>query len=196
MRADSKAKAEFAEEAEERASLRISMSGENALTNRIIGAAIEVHRHLGPGLLESAYEECLCYELSLMGLKFRRQVHLPVNYKGLLLDCAYRMDILVEDAVILEIKTVDDLLPIHKAQLLTYLKAADKRVGLLINFNVSILKNGLRRMVNQYAGAALAPRTSASSAPEPGEEANADPLLIPPRLSPRLRVSAVSRSPR
>jgi GxxExxY protein len=195
MRTDSKTRAEFAEEAEEPVMVQPALSLENALTDRIIGAAIEVHRHLGPGLLESAYEECLCYELSVMGLKFQRQVHLPVKYEEVLLDCAYKMDVIVEDTVILELKTVDDLLPIQKAQLLTYLKAADKRVGLLINFNVSILKNGLRRMVNQYVGASLTPRISASSAPEPGERANADLLSSSPRLSPRLRVSAVSRRP-
>jgi GxxExxY protein len=122
---------------------------ENELTERIIGAAIEVHRHLGPGLLESAYEECLCHELKLNGLEFKRQVGLPVCYKGLHLDCAYRLDLLVEDLVIVEIKAIDDLVPIHHAQLLTYLKAAGKRVGLLINFNVPMLKDGLKRVVNK-----------------------------------------------
>src|ERR1035438_9735108 len=120
------------------------------LTDRIIGAAIEVHRHLGPGLLESAYEECLCFELSRSGLPFERQVHLPMSYKGMQLDCAYRMDIVVENAVILEVKAMDAILPIHKAQLLTYLKSSGKQVGLLINFNVPVLKNGIKRMVNRY----------------------------------------------
>jgi GxxExxY protein len=194
MGADSKPKAEFAEEAEARALARLSMSVENALTDRIIGAAIEVHRHLGPGLLESAYEECLCHELSLVGLHFQRQVHLPVNYKGLRLDCAYKMDLVVEDAIIVEIKAIDELSAIHKAQLLTYLRAADMRVGLLINFNVSVLKNGLKRMVNHYTGASLAPCSSAPSAHAPGGDTNAESLLSSsPRLSPRLRVSAVSR---
>ena len=120
------------------------------LTDKIIGAAIEVHRHLGPGLLESAYEECLCFELKRSGLRFERQVHLPMSYKGILLDCAYRMDVLVEDSVVLEIKAIDEILPIHQAQLLTYLKSSGKRVGLLINFNVPVLKSGIKRMVNHY----------------------------------------------
>ena len=120
------------------------------MTEKIIAAAIEVHRHLGPGLLESAYEECLCFELSRAGLHFARQVPLAVNYKGLHLDCAYRMDLVVENTVILEIKAIDELLPIHKAQLLTYLKASGKHVGLLINFNVPVLKNGIRRLVNNH----------------------------------------------
>jgi GxxExxY protein len=196
MRADSEAKAEFAEEAEEHAPPRLTGSAENMLTDRIIGAAIEVHRHLGPGLLESAYEGCLCHELSLIGLHFQRQVHLPVIYKGLKLDCVYKMDLVVEDAVIVEIKAIDDLAAIHKAQLLTYLKAADKRVGLLINFNVPVLKNGLKRMVNHYTGASLAPRTSAPSAHKPGESANPESLLTSPRFSPYLRGSAVSRGVR
>src|SRR3982751_5747666 len=99
----------------------------NEITEKIIGAAIEVHRHLGPGLLESAYEECLCYELSVAGLSFVRQVHIPIDYKGMKLDCKYRLDVIVEDAVILEIKAIERLEPIHSAQLLTYLKATDKR---------------------------------------------------------------------
>jgi GxxExxY protein len=194
MRANSKEKTEYAEEAEERSLTRLTMSVENALTDRIIGAAIEVHRHLGPGLLESAYEECLCHELNLSGLHFQRQVHLPVNYKGLKLDCAYKMDLVVEDAIIVEIKAIDELSAIHKAQLLTYLKASVKRVGLLINFNVPVLKNGLKRMVNHYTGASLAPRTSAPSAHNLGEDSNAESLLnSSPRFSPHLSVSAVSR---
>jgi GxxExxY protein len=136
---------------------------ENTITDRIIGGAIEVHRHLGPGLLESAYEECLCYELSQAGLSFQRQVATPVNYKGLKLDCAYRLDLVVEDSVIVEIKAIDALIPIHSSQLLTYLKSLNKRVGLLINFNVPILKHGLKRIVNRYAGPPLTPKASASS---------------------------------
>jgi GxxExxY protein len=124
----------------------------NEITDRVIGAAIEVHRHLGPGLLESAYEECLCYELSRSGLRFERQVPLPVEYKGLRLDCAYRLDLLVEGSVLVELKAIEELLPIHKAQVLTYLRAARKQVGLLINFNVEVLKNGLSRIVNEYIG--------------------------------------------
>jgi GxxExxY protein len=124
--------------------------GTSALTERIIGAAIEVHRHTGPGLMESAYEECLCYELSQLGLSFKRQVHLPVTYKGIKLDCGYKMDLLVEDAVILEIKTVDQILPVHTAQLLTYLKLSGKKVGLLLNFNSPILAKGIKRLVNHF----------------------------------------------
>jgi GxxExxY protein len=112
------------------------------LTEKVIGAAIEVHRALGPGLLESAYEECLCRELNLRGLAFQRQVPLPVEYKGVKLDCGYRLDLVVQDAVILELKCVEHLLPVHDAQLLTYLKLTGKRVGLIINFNVATLVRG------------------------------------------------------
>jgi GxxExxY protein len=112
------------------------------LTERVIGAAIEVHRALGPGLLESAYEECLCHELHLRGLAFQRQVPLPVNYKGINLDCGYRLDLLIEDLLILELKCVDHILPVHEAQLLTYLKMTHKRVGLIINFYVATLVRG------------------------------------------------------
>jgi len=116
-------------------------------TSPILGAAIEVHRHLGPGLLESAYEECLCHELCLRELRFQRQVDLPVDYKGLKLNCGYKIDLLVQGEVILELKAVEKLLPIHQAQLLTYLKLARKRVGLLINFNVPLLTQGIIRRV-------------------------------------------------
>ena len=116
-------------------------------TSPILGAALEVHRHLGPGLLESAYEECLCHELRLRGLSFQRQVDLPVDYKGLKLNCGYKIDLLVQDEVILELKAVEKLLPIHQAQLLTYLKLAHKKVGLLINFNVPLLTQGIIRRV-------------------------------------------------
>jgi GxxExxY protein len=116
-------------------------------TARIIGAAIEVHRALGPGLLESAYEECLCHELYLRGLAFQRQVDLPVPYKGLKLDCGYKMDVVVEDEVVLELKSIEKILPVHEAQLLTYLKLSGKRVGLLINFNVPLLTQGIIRRV-------------------------------------------------
>jgi GxxExxY protein len=132
------------------------MISENELAERVIGAAIDVHRHLGPGLLESAYDECLCYELSRLGLRFERQVHLPVDYKGLHLDCAYRLDLVVEGVLIVELKAIEVLLPIHKAQLLTYLRAAQKHVGLLINFNVPMLKTGIKRVVNHYTGPAIA----------------------------------------
>ena len=116
-------------------------------TAPIIGAAIEVHRALGPGLLESAYEECLYHELHLRGLAIQRQVDLPVPYKGLKLDCGYKMDVVVDNTVILELKCVEKALPIHEAQLLTYLKLSGKRVGLLINFNVSLLTQGIVRRV-------------------------------------------------
>lgn len=123
---------------------------ENKITEEIIGAAIEVHRHLGPGLLESVYEECLCYELSQRGLKFLRQLAAPVLYKSIKLDCGYRMDLLVEDEVIVEIKSVEALSPVYSSQVLTYLKICDKRIGLLINFNVPILTHGLKRIANNY----------------------------------------------
>jgi len=112
----------------------------------VIGACIEVHRHLGPGLLESAYEQCLSHELSLRKLKFVRQLMLPVNYKGIHLDCGYRLDLIVENSLLLELKAVERLLPVHQAQLLTYLKLTGLKVGLLINFNVVTLKDGLRRL--------------------------------------------------
>jgi len=120
---------------------------EKALTEQIIGAAIEVHRHLGPGLLESAYEECLCHELHLRGLKFERQRPLPLEYKGIKLDCGYRMDIVVEEKVILELKVVDTIAPIHEAQLLTYLRLSGVKIGLIINFNIPVLKDGIKRLV-------------------------------------------------
>ena len=122
----------------------------NGITRGIIAAAIEVHRHLGPGLLESSYQECVCHELRGMGLSFAREVHLPLSYKGLTLECSYRIDLLVEDAVLVEFKSVEHLLPIHSAQLLTYLTASHKQIGLLINFNVLLLKNGIKRVVNDY----------------------------------------------
>ena len=120
---------------------------EEALTEQIIGAAIEVHQHLGPGLLESAYEECLCHELQLRGLSFRRQVTLPVVYKGVALDCGYKMDLVVEDRVVIELKCVESILGVHHAQLLTYLKLSGKRVGLLLNFHVSVMTRGIARRV-------------------------------------------------
>jgi GxxExxY protein len=116
-------------------------------TAPIIGAAIEVHRHLGPGLLESAYEEGLCHELHLRGLSFRRQVDLPVAYKGVQLACGYKIDVIVQEEVVLELKTVERLLPVQDAQLLTYLKLSGKHVGLLINFNRALLTRGIKRIV-------------------------------------------------
>ena len=123
------------------------MSPRDPLTSRVIGLAIGVHRELGPGLLESAYEECLCSELRQSGIVFARQVQLPIVYKGVRLDCGYRLDIVVQSAVILEIKSVDQLLPIHDAQLLTYLRLSGPKVGLLMNFNTVVLKDGIRRLV-------------------------------------------------
>ena len=116
------------------------------LTERIIGLAIEVHRQLGPGLLESTYEECLCFELASAAIAFKRQVALPVVYKSVRLDCGYRLDLVVEGRVIIELKTVDRLQLIHEAQMLTYLKLSGLSVGLLLNFNTPVLKDGLRRM--------------------------------------------------
>ncbi|NOZ62230.1 MAG: GxxExxY protein [Calditrichaeota bacterium] len=121
---------------------------ENELSKLIIGSAIEVHRHLGPGLLESAYEECLCRELSINNIAFERQMPLPINYKGIKLDCSYRLDIVVEKQVIVELKAIEQITPIHQAQLLTYLKLSHLKLGLLINFNVPVLKDGIKRMVN------------------------------------------------
>ena len=117
------------------------------LTDRIIGLAIEVHRGLGPGLLESAYQACLCFELEQNEIPFNRQVALPVIYKSVKLDCGYRMDIVVDEKLVLELKTVERLLPLHDAQLLTYLKLSGLPTGLILNFNVPVLKNGIRRLV-------------------------------------------------
>jgi GxxExxY protein len=117
----------------------------NGLTTAVIGAAIEVHRTLRPGLLESAYEICLCRELSLRHIQFQRQLPIPLEYKGVKLDCGYRSDIIIEHPLLLELKAVDALLPIHEAQLLSYLKLTGLTVGLLINFNVEVLRNGIRR---------------------------------------------------
>jgi len=116
-------------------------------TAPIIGAAIEVHRLLGPGLLESAYEECLCHELHLRGLTFERQVDLPVSYEGVQLNCGYKIDLIVQQEVVLELKTVEKILPVHEAQLLTYLKLSGRHVGLLINFNTPVLTRGIKRIV-------------------------------------------------
>ncbi len=118
------------------------------MSKEIIGAAIEVHRHLGPGLLELAYEECLCKELEIRDIAFERQKPLPVAYKGIALDCGYKLDVVVEGKVILELKSVNKFEPIHDAQLLTYLKLADLKLGILINFNVPVLKDGIKRIVN------------------------------------------------
>jgi GxxExxY protein len=119
----------------------------NQTTEAVIGAAIEVHRHLGPGLLESAYEECLCQELKLRNIPFKRQVPLPVNYKGLQLDCIYRIDLLVNDELVVELKAMDAILPIHEAQVITYLRLGGWKVGLLLNFGLPMLKQGIKRLV-------------------------------------------------
>ncbi len=118
------------------------------LSREIIGAAIEVHKHLGPGLFESAYEECLCCELGLRGIEFKRQVPLPLNYKGIKLECGYRLDLLVEDLVVVELKAVEAFDPIYDAQMITYLKLRNAWLGMIINFNVRKLKDGVRRLVN------------------------------------------------
>ena len=117
------------------------------LSGEICGAAVDVHQQLGPGLLESAYQQCLCHELNLRGISFRREVELPVQYKGIRLDCGYRIDILVEEQIILELKVVDGIKKVHEAQLLTYLKLSDKKVGMLLNFNVALMKDGIKRFV-------------------------------------------------
>ena len=121
----------------------------NELSSKIIGAAIEVHKALGPGLLESAYEECLCHEFGLRGLSNERQKPLPVIYKGVELDCGYRLDIVVENAIILELKSCEKIEPIHKAQLLTYLKLSGLKLGLILNFNVALMRDGIVRIVNE-----------------------------------------------
>jgi GxxExxY protein len=117
------------------------------LSGQIRGAAIEVHRELGPGLLESAYEECLCYELRSRGIAYDRQLELSVKYKGLQLDCGYRIDVLVEKKIVLELKSVESLLVIHEAQLTTYLKLSGCKLGMLMNFNVVLMKDGMKRIV-------------------------------------------------
>ena len=123
------------------------------ISRRIIGAAIEVHRHLGPGLLESAYESCLVFELRQLGFRVEQQKALPVVYKEVKLDCGYRLDLVVEGEIIVEVKAIEKLLPIHEAQLLSDLRLARKKVGLLMNFHVPVLKNGLKRIVNEFPDA-------------------------------------------
>ncbi len=117
------------------------------LSNRVIGCALEVHRNLGPGLLESTYEQCLAHELKISRIPFRLQHPLPVEYKGVKLDCGYRIDLLVDHSIIVELKSVEKIMPIHQAQLLTYMKLSGISIGLLMNFNVKYLKNGIKRMV-------------------------------------------------
>jgi len=115
------------------------------LTREIIGGAIEVHKELGPGLLESAYEECLCHELHLRGLKFQRQVSIPITYKQIKLDCGYRADVIVEGKVLIELKAVAEIIPVHEAQLPSYLKITSIQIGLLLNFHVPVMKDGIIR---------------------------------------------------
>ena len=122
----------------------------NELSEAVIGAGIEVHRHLGPGLLESAYRQCLCRELNLRKIPFEYERPLPVSYKDMLLDCGYRIDILVDNRLVIEIKAIEKLLPIHEAQLLTYLRLGSWQVGLLMNFNVEALRLGIKRLVHNY----------------------------------------------
>ena len=123
---------------------------ENEVTEEIIGSAIEVHRRVGPGLLESIYAECLGVELGLRGVRFEREVAVPVEYRGHRVAADLKIDLLVEGCVVVELKAVEKLLPVHDAQLLTYLRLTSQSVGLLINFNVPVLKNGLRRLVNHF----------------------------------------------
>jgi GxxExxY protein len=126
---------------------KLSTDAEQSLTRAIIGAGIEVHRALRPGLLESVYQACLSRELELRAIPFRQQVDIPVTYKGVELECGYRIDFIVSDKVVVELKSVQEILPVHEAQLLTYLHLTGVRIGLLINFNVAVLKNGIRRRV-------------------------------------------------
>ena len=122
----------------------------NQLTGKVIGAAIEVHKASGPGLLESTYEECLCHELQLRKIAYERQKPLPIEYKGVRLDCGYRLDLLVQGKIILELKACEKIDPIHEAQLLTYLKLTGLNVGLLLNFNVPVMRDGIVRIVNEF----------------------------------------------
>jgi GxxExxY protein len=123
------------------------VASHDPLTDRVIGLAIDVHRGLGPGLLESAYEECLCYELQTAGLAFARQVPLPVIYKGVRLECGYRPDVVVDNSLVLELKTVERLMPVHDAQMLTYLRLGSFRTGLILNFHAALLRDGIKRLV-------------------------------------------------
>jgi GxxExxY protein len=123
---------------------------DNKITEKIIGAAIEVHRNLGPGLLESAYQECLIYELESIGLKVKKELILPIIYKDLILEHGYRIDLLVENQIVLELKTVNKFTDVHSAQILTYMKLGTYPLGLLINFNTKLLKNGIKRFINTY----------------------------------------------
>jgi len=133
------------------------------ITEQVIGCCIEIHKQLGPGLLESAYEQCLCYELSALGVAFERQKPLPMKYKTVNLDCGYRLDLVIQGKIILELKTVENLLPIHEAQLLTHLKLSGLTLGLLINFNVPVLQNGIKRIANNFIDSSASPRLCGES---------------------------------
>jgi GxxExxY protein len=128
------------------------MTDENAIPEQAIGAAIEVHKHLGPGLLESAYEQCLAHEMAAQGLAFERQKPVPLEYKGIHLDCGFRVDLLVEHCLVVEVKAVDSLTSLHEAQVLTYLRLTGCKVGLLLNFNERWLKRGIKRLVLNFGG--------------------------------------------
>jgi GxxExxY protein len=132
------------------------------LTDQVIGACIDIHRHLGPGLLETAYEECLCHELSTRNIPFERQKPIPVIYKSVHLNCGYRLDLVVAERLVVELKTVETFMPVHEAQLLTYLKLAHLPLGLLINFNVPVLKSGIKRIVNSLPELSASPRLRGS----------------------------------
>lgn len=125
----------------------MEMSEIDALSNKIIGVALEAHRNLGPGLLESAYQQCLAYELSANNIEFVLEHPIPVKYKEINIDCAFRADLIIANSIILELKAVDRILPIHEAQLMTYLRITGIKLGLIINFNVKLLKNGIRRII-------------------------------------------------
>ena len=133
------------------------------ITRRIIGAAIEVHKTLGPGLLESAYQACLAFELRERGLQVQEQEPLPIKYKNVRLDCGYRMDVVVENSIVVEIKAIEQLAPIHQAQLLSYLRLSGKRVGLLINFHARGLKQGVKRIVNEFPDSAVSAYSAVNS---------------------------------
>jgi GxxExxY protein len=138
----------------------------DGITRRIFGAAIEVHRNVGPGLLESAYEVCLAFELEKLQLKIARQVPLLLLYKEVKLDCSYRLDMVVEDEVVVEIKAVEKLMPIHEAQVLSYLRISRRKVGLLINSHERLLKNGLKRIVNDFPNSAISATSAVNEFPD------------------------------
>jgi GxxExxY protein len=140
----------------------MTKTNNDPLSDRVIGGAIEVHRYLGPGLLESSYEQCLCFELAQRGVAYARQVPLPIVFKGHRLDCGYRLDIVVEERMIVEVKSVEQLTRVHAAQLLTYLKLSGMRVGLLLNFNVVMMRHGLRRFVQTASAASAVNPTQAN----------------------------------